>query len=262
MKYRIEYALISNKGNFRSINEDNYCCAGLYRENGTTDYPTPLCGTAKPEKLLAAVFDGMGGEECGQEASLIAARLFSGLKASKDMEKQFDSFCMKANEEICGFVKKRGLKSSGSTAAMLAFSKTNAHICNIGDSRIYKYSCGRLTQLSKDHIFGVYAGRKPALLQNLGIPAEEMTIEPYTASPEYSENDIFLLCSDGLTDMVKDSRIAEIIGEKPIKEAAQRLLREAMCSGGYDNITLILCKVCRGKSSLKDFLNHLRGKGA
>ncbi|MCD8157265.1 MAG: hypothetical protein LUD53_07575, partial [Clostridiales bacterium] len=130
-------------------------------------------------------------------------------------------------------------------------------ICNIGDSRIFRLSKGQMEQLSMDHVGVAPYGRKPPLSQNLGIPPTEMLIEPYAATAAYREGDIYLICSDGLTDMLSTNQIAQVLGQYPIETAAGCLLEKALERGGRDNITIILCRTeARGKFS---FLGKRRG---
>lgn len=88
-------------------------------------------------------------------------------------------------------------------------------------------------------------GRKPPLSQNLGIRPSELIIDPYAAGFEYHDGDVFLICSDGLTDMVSQDEIAAILRETDYEESANSLLKKAPENGGKDNITIILCKVCK-----------------
>ena len=82
------------------------------------------------------------------------------------------------------------------------------------------------------------------LTQHLGIDREEMEIEPYIAKGELQEGDIYLLCSDGLTDMLSNFEIFSLLrNHKNMDECATALIRAALEKGGLDNITVLLCKV-------------------
>ena len=148
-----------------------------------------------------------------------------------------------ANREICGYAEKNGVFSMGTTAAMLAFTEAGITLCNIGDSRVFRYSGGDLRQISRDHIAGAPYGRKPPLSQNLGIPADELILEPYLARGSYRCGDVYLICSDGLTDMVSEESIAGVLGSVPAEEAAGVLAQMALDNGGRDNVTVIVCGV-------------------
>ena len=133
----------------------------------------------------------------------------------------------------------------GTTAAMLVFAEKEVVLCNIGDSKIFRLCDGTLEQISKDHVAVSAFGVKPPLSQNLGIPPNELVIDPYLARGPYNDGDIYLICSDGLTDMVSVDEITEVLVSKPIEEAITLLLDKALANGGKDNTTIILCKIER-----------------
>ena len=84
--------------------------------------------------------------------------------------------------------------------------------------------------------------------QNLGIPASEFVLEPYLAKGYYHDGDIYLLCSDGLTDMVSTEEICSILKGTSFENAADKMLNRALEGGGKDNITILLCMVEKKKS--------------
>ena len=96
-----------------------------------------------------------------------------------------------------------------------------------------------------DHIAVAAFGVKPPLSQNLGIPPDELVIDPYFARGSYNDGDIYLICSDGLTDMVSADGITEVLVSTPIEDAITKLLDKALANGGKDNTTIILCKIER-----------------
>jgi protein phosphatase len=90
----------------------------------------------------------------------------------------------------------------------------------------------------------VSVARTPALSQCLGIPEDDFVISPYHAGVEYFKGDRFLLCSDGLTDMVTPKEIKRVLSKrKPVSKCAELLLNAALKAGGVDNITVMLCEV-------------------
>ena len=148
----------------------------------------------------------------------------------------------------------------GTTAAMLVFADKEIALCNIGDSKIFRLYDGSLEQISKDHV-GVSAfGVKPPLSQNLGIPPSELVIAPYFARGAYNDGDVYLICSDGLTDMVSVEEITEVLVSKPIEEAITLLLDKALANGGKDNTTIILCKIERQSGWLFKRKRHTKSK--
>ena len=127
--------------------------------------------------------------------------------------------------------------------AVLYFASGYAYSCNIGDSRTYRLRDGVFQQLSVDHIEKRPAGKAP-LTQYLGIDPMEMQIEPYIAKGRVERDDVYLLCSDGLTDMLTNFTIANILLNNPSPEkSVESLIRAALEQGGRDNITAIVCKI-------------------
>lgn len=246
MQYNISYWCVSNIGKVRRMNQDNFSCDGRFMEIADKNIEFPLTGIKlSKDGSVFGIFDGMGGEECGEIASYIAAKCASGLSIKKDTIDTLSQFCAKANMEICEYAKKNSVCSMGTTVAMLAFTKNGIGLCNIGDSKIFRFCDGILKQISEDHVAISVFGRKAPLTQNLGIPPTELILEPYLACGSYKDEDIYLICSDGLTDMVTTEEITEILSSKPISEVTNILLEKALSNGGRDNITIILCKVMK-----------------
>jgi protein phosphatase len=232
-----------------------------------------------------AVFDGMGGEQRGEMAAYLAARAFDSVcdEASRQCNiKQFLlNVCVKMNQSICAFAKENRVSRTGTTVAALVFGEKEVFLCNVGDSRIYQYRRKKLAQISHDHVEpspdkhrpsehaehaehaspSEHAERSPAkhrkkspLTQHLGIVETEFLLEPYIAKGDCRIGDKYLICSDGLTDMVAEKEIATAFStHHDLGVCAGELLRQALGNGGVDNITLILCEVCRKKRGFKRF---------
>lgn len=244
MNYKIEYVYLSHIGNVRKVNQDNYIC-----ESANLDiekFPEFAFGKGefsnKDLKILG-VFDGMGGEQCGEDASRIASECAKKLVLGKEPASDLEKFLFYANDEIIKFADENGVVSMGSTAALLGFGKHEIALCNIGDSKIFKINENGIWQISEDHLAAGPAGTKPALWQSLGMAEEECRISPYKAYIDYCDNDYYLICSDGLTDMVSMNAIAAIVLSSEKEAAIDALLKKALENGGRDNITIVLCKV-------------------
>lgn len=248
---KIRYLYTSNLGKCRKMNQDNFYCNGVYMpsDNQGTKGVKAGCANAKKRPVFA-VFDGMGGEEAGEMAAYLAAEEMANFSSEESAD--LARYCKQANSRICEYTKERQMTSVGTTAAILRFYENRAELCNIGDSKIFLYSSGELNQLSYDHVGISVGGRKPPLTQNLGIEETELVIEPYMAIGDYRPGDVFLICSDGLTDMVTDGRIRELLDKKCKKTAAKALLREALDNGGKDNVSFIM--ICVKKNSIVDKL--------
>ncbi len=257
MRLKIEGAVATHVGRVRSNNEDNYNLFGNYRHDTEIKQKTEN-KTVLPEQMAAAVFDGMGGEEAGEVASLMAAKAFMPCEA-EDIKNGAVRQMRAVNDEICGEMKRRGGVRMGTTAVALYLDKGRAVCCNVGDSRCYLMRDGALRQLSTDHseaarmiemgVLAPEAARQSKswhkLTQHLGIFPEEFVIEPYVSGiVELCPGDIFMLCSDGLTDMVMDDEIARMLGEgQSAEEMAGELTGAALAAGGRDNVTVMVLKV-------------------
>lgn len=254
MVYTIEYTCISERGNIRAVNQDNFYCrnAMLSRAAERTDGDLGgLCETMPG--VLFGIFDGMGGEQSGEDASYIAAATASEVDMNHGMD-SLRSFCEEANRRIVAFTQENGLNTCGSTAAMMYFHNDHALVCNLGDSRIYQVFPDRVAQLSKDHVIHMPGYKKASLVQFLGIPEDEMALEPQLDQLPLNRDDCFLICSDGLTDMVAETEIARIIARHAsLKEASQALIEAALAAGGRDNTTLILVRVVSVRKQWRDY---------
>lgn len=246
MGKNIIYACMCHVGRIRKVNQDNYSCMGLYRHLDKETKVYPLTGiTNTKECAVFGVFDGLGGEQRGEVSSYLAASLAAHGQWGRRIKKELKAFCIKANNAICNFAKEEGLRATGTTAAMLVFRGRKLFLCNLGDSRIFRLSRGNITQVSKDHVEPGAHGSKPALSQCLGIPPEEFLIEPYIVRVPFRKGDRFLICSDGVTDMLCETDIERYAVEKSVKKAAKKLLSQSLEKGGRDNTTLILIEISK-----------------
>lgn len=249
MAYKVEYYCVSHTGKCRKINQDNFICNSEYlpyQNNGTRRI---VHGEMKIKKAsVFGIFDGMGGEECGEMAAYLAAKRVAEYKFQEENpEGELVACCREANADICQYTKEHDLTSMGTTAAMLLLNKKKIYLCNIGDSKVFHFSEGKLQQISYDHVSVAMFGKKPPLTQSLGIPEEELQISPYTASGEYESGDIYLICSDGLTDMVDTSEIASLLQFTSRRKISGELLKKALDNGGKDNVSFIILYIDKKK---------------
>jgi len=256
MKFDIEYAVFCHKGKIRTVNQDNFWCKGIFLDSENAGLPVPLTGiTDTAQSPIFAVFDGMGGEEKGEIAAYTAARCFDSFsrkKTKKNVSQFLVNSCLGMNKAICDYAEEKNIQRMGTTTAILQFGRREIYICNVGDSRIYQYSKKKLTQISCDHNMETIVGRKPSLTQNLGIPQSEFIIEPYISKGVYVHEDIYLICSDGLTDMLMEEEIVGIMNDygENTQQCGESLLQKALENGGHDNITLILCRINKPRKFL------------
>lgn len=260
MHYEIVYSCISHIGNVRKINQDNFICNGTYMETEDPEIGFPINGMVSTKGLtLFGIFDGMGGEECGEIASYISAKEASTIPIKKDGVLTLTDYCKQANTKICEYAENNDVLAMGTTAAMLLCSKDKITLCNIGDSKVFRFANGELEQISKDHVVISAFGTKPPLSQNLGIPPEQLLIEPYLSQGRYKNGDKYLICSDGLTDMLSLEEIKELLDSQSVEDITENLVNKALDNGGKDNVTVILLEIKQKKSKLMKVFNRQNG---
>ena len=255
MKYYLEAACGSDVGRVRQNNEDNCYFGDRILGVEHEGIPKPWTGRFAADRICFGVFDGMGGVEDGQVASYLAAKTFAEHCAALReegvlSEDFFREAVSRMNESVCLEAEAR-FNQMGTTAVMAGFSQEAVWLCNVGDSRIYRFRAGQLTQLSLDHVEKLppYAlqskrRRKPLLTQCIGISPDELLIEPHIIREELQEGDVYLLCTDGLTDMIPDQGIALLLAEESdVDHSVQALISRALLMGGRDNITVLLIRV-------------------
>ena len=220
----------------------------------------------RPELGLFLVADGMGGAAAGALASSIfteaVLEVFSKPEA-KSEEKYVDTvnraFSL-AHKRIQDSARNNPHHMGmGCTAELLLLFHKSCIVGHVGDSRTYLLRGGQLKQLSKDHsivqeqldqgLITAAAARKHRLrniiLRAVGVE-ENLAVDVLrgTTLPE----DIFLLCSDGLTDMVDDISIQETLSSKlSLQSKVEKLIELANSAGGYDNVTVVLCEIESGQ---------------
>lgn len=273
MTYQINYAYTSHIGKVRANNEDNFWCCGDTLPTLNQGTEGILKGKVSLKAVPAlAVFDGMGGESCGEMAAGLAAEEFGRYyEANKRVLKKkseafFDGICASMNREVCRYGEENRIHSLGTTAAMVLFGPDSAYVGNLGDSRVYYCEDGKLRQISTDHVAGKSLFGKAPLTQYLGVTDENMALDPSVRKLEYKPGSRYLLCSDGMTDMLTDGEIADILSrESPAEETVQLLLERTLKKGGRDNVTIVLCEVVnREEKSFHTWIRDLkrnRGEG-
>lgn len=268
-KIQLEGYAITHEGKIRENNEDNFFLFEKIKED-VNEKQMSFSKVTDAENAVAAVYDGMGGETAGEQASLTAAQYAEPYPMEQIAQKAREQI-LSANNDVCEKIQECGSRM-GTTAVQVYFGDGKACCVNIGDSRCYLFREGQLKQLSKDHSEGqqmIDMGIKTEeearksmnwhkLTQHIGIFPEEFTIQPFISEQiDLLDGDIFLLCSDGLTDMVEDTQICYVLknaGEKGIslKETAEELLQKALINGGKDNTTIVLVRVNVKEGSSSD----------
>lgn len=270
-KIVMEAALASHPGKIREINEDMAYANGAYFNN--VEHPQLNISEIQTGKLLIySVCDGMGGENAGEKASFEAVMLLDdfckNLKGIKNINQLIDElkiYIKQANEKIYSLWAYSTDGRMGTTFAGLAVCGSRAVALNLGDSRVYMMREGSLSQITKDHTeaerlasLGLirrdqiesHKGRN-ILTRHFGTAPEEGIMEAdYSNIIKLQKGDMFLLCSDGLTDMVDHNRIKQLLDKKSAaSEISRILIEEALINGGIDNVTVVVLRVARLYSS-------------
>jgi len=231
-----ETGAATHVGNVRERNEDRFLC--------------------KPETLIWAVADGMGGHDAGDLASQIIVECLSAIEApssASELLLQCEQQIVQANERLREISRKRGGAVLGATiAVLLAYERHYACIWS-GDSRIYVARAGAIEQLSRDHT------EVQQLLADGAITAEEAKNWPQSnvvtraigvfdwpelevSSGALEPGDSFLLCSDGLTQHVTDEELLEHVSSGTPQQACDALIALTLQRGARDNVTVIVVR--------------------
>ncbi len=237
----------------RERNEDNFYFNKKHLPQGNKGLKEPIkCTSSTSDGTLFAVFDGMGGGCEGGKASFSAAEVFSEeCKRLSELavsgKEFFFNACKRAGEEINAQREQLQLSVMGTTVAALYFSGDEVVCCNVGDSKIYRIREKRMLQISQDHTDGkiielMGIKKKPVLLQYLGMPSEEGPTDPFIARGDARVGDIFVICTDGVTDVLDASRLYDIICNDT-ERAGSSVMAEIKKLDGSDNATLIVIRV-------------------
>jgi serine/threonine protein phosphatase PrpC len=203
------------------------------------------------------VADGMGGAQAGEVASRIAIEAFErGLPDTGTPEARLADRVREANRQIYErSLEERDRAGMGTTITAAYLDDVRLAIAHVGDSRAYLFRKGSLTRLTQDHslveelvkqgkLTEAEAAEHPQRSIITRALGPEPEVEVDTSTVEVEPDDLLLLCSDGLTTMVAEERVAEILADQePLDRVAQKLIDEANRAGGRDNITVVLLRL-------------------
>jgi protein phosphatase len=227
----VEQAFRSDTGRQRQANEDSFFTSAS----------------------VFAVADGMGGAQAGEVASRIAAQAFEPAeRGGESPEAYLRAIAEDANRQIHTIAQRDASRSGmGTTLTAALVEGDDVSIAHVGDSRAYVFRDGELRLLTSDHSLVEELRRQGRLTDEQAQDHPQRSIITRALGPEEAvdvdtltfsarPNDVFLLCSDGLTTMVKDDRITRILDEsESLDDAVDQLVREANEAGGRDNITAV-----------------------
>jgi PPM family protein phosphatase len=240
----VAVSALSHVGLVRDSNEDSLLVGPWTLCSIQTDSPQTLVfplGTP----LVVAVADGLGGHPCGELASGLVVRQLAGAGPSLDGEQAIRDALDECNrllyEAAAG---DPDLTSMGTTVAGVAVIPGLLVAFNVGDSRVYRVAADGLEQVSVDDrasVGGLLSGH--IVTQALGGHDRYATIDAHLVSSPLPPEACFLVCSDGLTDVVPTEALAQILHDYQDSRAAFELWKAAIAQGGPDNITLAVVRV-------------------
>jgi len=240
----------TNKGLLRENNEDNLIVEETKKYN------------------LYAVADGMGGHKAGEVASSIAIDTIRECFKNRCEEENFKapSFIIQSVQLANDKIREEALTKEECfgmgttiTMAIIDMNLNIAYIGNVGDSRAYILRNDEIKQITDDHTYvnellkdgkitKVEAKNHPKRNVITRAVGSEETVQADIFEIEIFENDVILLCTDGLTTLLSDERIRDTLMEYGSSESVQKLIKLANDNGGTDNITIIIVdNITRGE---------------
>ncbi len=212
-----------------------------------------------PGGQLFVIADGMGGHRAGREASELAVNIlgfyFYSVPTDSILERIGRAF-RGANDHIYNYgVNNPANAGMGTTCTALVLTQDQAYIGHVGDSRLYKIKGRQISQLTQDHSTVAEMVRRKIISQEEAKLHPErstlyraMGVKPdiefdFNDDISLKDDDIFLMCTDGLYNRVTDAEIRDAAASQPPREACQKLISLANERGGEDNITLQIIRV-------------------
>ena len=241
----LDVAIVSDIGNVREQNEDRGRCVR----------PGDAATLAR-RGILVLVADGMGGHEAGDVASTTAADVVAQAyyDAPGTPTEALDHAFTTANARIHAAAGLPGREGMGTTCTALVLRGNEAFWAHVGDSRLYRFRHDRIDRLTTDHSMveemvadglltpeeARHHDARNVITRALGIRAE---IAPALDGPlAIDPDDVFVLMSDGLYDLVEDDEIGHALRDGSVHAAATALVETAKARGGYDNVTVAVVR--------------------
>jgi serine/threonine protein phosphatase PrpC len=246
---------ISHVGRVRSANEDNL--------------------VVRPEFGVWAVADGMGGHENGALASATVAEAIERIgvtQSAPELLARLEDGVLQANADLRQRIAENGGAPMGSTLAVLLVHDRHFACVWSGDSRIYLVRAGQITQISRDHTEvqdmverglltpaeAKNSPRRHVITRAIGVhDMPELDLD----SGEIESEDVFVLCSDGLTEHVADDEILRAVEETGAQQACNALLALTLQRGARDNVTVIIVRYHRDDSRNTQWMPNMRMQG-
>jgi PPM family protein phosphatase len=247
---RLRVTAFTHQGAVRAANEDTIAVGGRVISEPMAAPAAFELEVALP--VICLVADGMGGHAAGEVASrAVAERLAEQARRAVD-ETALAQLLAEANALLFELMRARpALAGMGTTVAGVAVRPTGSLVFNVGDSRVYRIVDGGLEQLSTDDTPGpkLADGRTAAITshlitQTLGGAYQAVAIEPHLLALPPAERERYLICSDGLSDLVPRAALEARLGADD-GTSAQALFEAAMAEGGLDNVSIVILDLRR-----------------
>jgi serine/threonine protein phosphatase PrpC len=248
---RLHATAFTHQGAVRTNNEDTLAVAEWIRSEPMATPEVLERAVAGPTICLVA--DGMGGHAAGEVASrAVAVHLASRAAEARDAA-GLATLLRAADAELFALMGEHpAWRGMGTTVAGISVLPDRVLVFNVGDSRVYRIHGGRLVQLSTDDTPGpkLADGRTAVLTSNLitqslGGAYQLAGIDPHVLGEPLEDGARYLICSDGLTDLVDRATIEQTL-DRDDKASARALFEAAMARGGDDNVSLILLRIHGG----------------
>jgi protein phosphatase len=262
---------LTDRGRVRPSNEDQFVVAELTKAMRVqhASFPQATMQYADERGHLFIVADGMGGHQAGEQASALAVesieafvlntlRWFFRLKGAEEQDilKEFQTALQQADAKVCREAAQHPEFAGMGTTVTMAYSfGSRLFLVHVGDSRCYLFRGEQLHRLTHDHTLvaemirlgqirpdeAAHHRLRHVITNSIGGHGPGVQVECHRI--ELEPDDTFLLCSDGLTEMVSDERIAAVLqADHEPRTVCQRLVAEANEQNGPDNITVIVAR--------------------
>lgn len=238
----LDISAASWTGRVRSQNEDMVLVDNRFIREDT--YKTQIV-LGREDRMMIAVADGMGGHNRGDIASNDTLRnlhyFFYDIPSCLNVN-DFNEAMAGWLESINNYIASKGradeqYKGMGTTLVGLAYYNNDFYSLNCGDSRLYRFRNHQLVQLTTDHSLSNLVGdekRTNVITNCIGGGSKSSFIDMVTMTNDIMSDDVYLLCTDGLTDMLSDKAISELLEGKA---DADTLCSAAIEAGGIDNVS-------------------------
>ena len=241
--YNVVTAL-SHAGLVRDHNEDSLVIGQWTLCAAETETPQTLVfPIASP--LVVAVADGLGGHPAGDVASSLVVRELARAGPTLDSEERLRDVLRGCNKALYDLaVDQPKFLAMGTTVAGVLLAADQVFAFNVGDSRVYTHGPDGLRQVSVDDSPPLAPGQEHTVLvtQTLGGGLSYADVEPHVSALPQSPDVRWLICSDGLSDLVPNGTLSDLLEESEDSRAAFQLWKAAIEAGGHDNITLALVR--------------------